>query len=94
MRERVQKIVYEAIEELNEELGSDELREAKEDTALFEALDSMAVLDFILAVEEKLEESFSKYVQIADERSMDASRTPFATVGSAIEYICERVRNG
>ena len=54
MRERVQKIVYEAIEELNEELGSDELREAKEDTALFEALDSMAVLDFILAVEEKL----------------------------------------
>jgi len=93
MREEIARIVFTVIGEIAEEVGEDRLQNATEETHLFELLDSMAVLDFILAVEEGIQVNYGRYVQIADEKSMDASQTPFKTVGSAIDFITAKVNS-
>ncbi len=40
--------------------------------AIYDNLDSMALLDFILEVEDSLQKEFGKYIQIADETTMDS----------------------
>ncbi|WP_292654783.1 hypothetical protein [Nitratifractor sp.] len=94
MNESIEAILYEAIAAVNEDLGSEELENPTPGTPLFEALDSMAVLDLILELEAKLQERYGRYIQIADEKSMDPALTPFKTVQSATEHIEKRIENG
>jgi len=93
VRETIDELVKETIRELNEDLNEAALECPDEQTPLFELLDSMAVLDFILGVEERIQQRFGRYVQIADETTMDASATPFKSVGSAVDFIMKKVQN-
>ncbi len=94
MNENIETILYEAIASVNEDLGSKELENPTPQTPLFAVLDSMAVLDLILELEAKLQERYGRYIQIADEKSMDPAHTPFKTVQSAVEHIEKMAANG
>jgi acyl carrier protein len=94
MPDPIEKIVLDVVAEINEELQVETLKHPNGDTKLFEALDSMAVLDFILGVEESLQRKYGRYIQIANEKSMDPESTPFKTVESAVAFIRERVSDG
>jgi len=83
----MEKLLKEAIKEINEELEIDELENVTDDTPLFELLDSMAVLDLILEIESKLQDKYGKYIQIADETTMDATKTPFKTFKTLKEFL-------
>lgn len=83
----IEAIVYHAIKNINEDLGSEVLENPTLDTPLFSELDSMAVLDLILELEEAIQEAKGEYIQIASQDTMDPNKTPFKSVGSTIEYI-------
>ena len=83
----IEAIVYRAIKNINEDLGSEVLENPTLDTPLFSELDSMAVLDLILELEEAIQEAKGEYIQIASQDTMDPNKTPFKSVGSTIEYI-------
>jgi len=94
MQEDIKNIIYKAIKEVNRDLNISELENPTDDTPLFELLDSMAILDFILEVESSLQDMFGKYIQIANEYSMDSNKTPFKSVKTTTDYILERISNG
>jgi len=87
----VKELVKEAIREVNKELDIKELENISNDTLLFALLDSMGVLDLILEIESRLQEKYDKYIQIADETTMDITKTPFKTFKTLVEFLEDKV---
>ncbi len=83
----VKKIVLECIAVINEELENNMLDNIDDKTPLFALLDSVTVLDLILELESSLELKYGRYIQVADEKSMDAINTPFKTVASLVDFL-------
>jgi acyl carrier protein len=54
-------------------------------------LDSMGLVTLIVDVEQRLEEEHDIVVVIADERAMSQKHSPFRSVGSLTDYICQLV---
>lgn len=52
-------------------------------------LDSMALVQFIVEVETALEDHTGTSIVLASERAMSRRRSPFASIGSLVEYIEE-----
>lgn len=93
MNEIIKLLVLESIEEINRDLQNEELNSPALETKFFELVDSLAVLNFIIDVEQRLEKRLGKYIQIANEDVMDASKTPFGTVKDIIEFISCRMNS-
>jgi acyl carrier protein len=54
-------------------------------------LDSMGLVTLIVDLEQRLEEDKDVYVVLADERAMSQRRSPFRTVGTLTDYICQLI---
>jgi acyl carrier protein len=54
-------------------------------------LDSMGLVNLIVEVEQRLEEEYDLAVVLADERAMSQKNSPFRTVQSLADYICQSV---
>ncbi len=94
MRDRVQVLVREAVNDLNDELEYDGLRDPTEETVIFDGsagVDSLSLVSLIVSLEAACEAEFGVEVSLADERAMSRHRSPFRTVGSLIELILERL---
>ena len=50
-------------------------------------LDSLGLVNLIVAVEQNIEDEFDITITLADERSMSQKHSPFRTVGSLVDYI-------
>jgi len=87
----IKDIVLEAIKSVNMELKNKDLETVSEETALFDRLDSMAILDLILEIEGGIQTEFGRYVQVADDTMMDSIKTPFKTVGTLVEFVEEKI---
>lgn len=88
--EEAQKLVLEAVEELNLQLDEGQQLEISPDTQLFgrgSKLDSLGLVNLIVLVEEKVADEFGTAVTIADERAMSQKSSPFRTVHSLAEYL-------
>ena len=92
--DRVLEIVYRAIDEINPGLpGERRLKKAPE-TALFGragALDSLGLVNLIVAVEQAVEDELGVSVALADEKAMSQSASPFRTVGTLAEYVRRQI---
>jgi D-alanine--poly(phosphoribitol) ligase subunit 2 len=90
--ETARRVVYDAIDIVNQQLpASKRLRKAP-DTVIVGAggaLDSLGVVSFVIAVEEKVAELTGAAVQLLDE-TMLAEGSPFHTAGSLARYIAAR----
>ena len=93
MNETIKLLVLESIEEINKDSQIEELYSPSLDTNFFDLVDSLAVLNFILDIEQRLEGHFGRYIQIANEEVMDTSKTPFRTVKDIIEFITRMVES-
>lgn len=93
MNDTIKLLVLESIKEINNDLQIEELYSPSLDTNFFDLVDSLAVLNFILDIEQRLERRFGRYIQIANEDVMDESKTPFKTVKDIIEFISSRVES-
>jgi|TARA_B100000315_G_scaffold80617_1_gene73844 acyl carrier protein len=85
-------IVFDAVNKVKQELGL--LDSIDVNTKLFDNFDSMCILQLILELEDQLQKKLDRYIQIADENSMDKELTPFKSVHSLIEYVDLRINNG
>ena len=72
--------------------GDGAVEDIGEDTRLLGrkgVLDSMGLVTLIVDVEQRLEEEYDVVVVLADERAMSQKRSPFRSVGSLTDYICQ-----
>ena len=54
-------------------------------------LDSMGLVTLIVEVEQRLEEEYDVVLVLADERAMSQKNSPFRSVQSLTDYICQVV---
>ena len=94
MKEKIRAILLDTLKEIGEELEIDRFETIDDNTAIYDNLDSMALLDLILEIEDSLQKEFGRYIQIADEKSMDRELTPLKSVESAVDMILSKVENG
>ncbi len=86
----VLKLIYDSIDEINEDLEEGEKVEKSEETIIFadgSSLDSLGLVNLITIVEQKIEEETGEYITIADERALSMESSPFQTVKTLKDYI-------
>lgn len=86
----VVQAIYDAIDEVNQQLPGKQRIEKSTDTVLFGRsgkLDSLGLVNLIVSVEERVEEEFGIAITIADERAMSQENSPFKSVGALADYI-------
>ena len=87
---KIEKIVFCAIDDLNQELSKGDRLGKSQDTILFggnSKLDSLGLVNLIVAVEQNIEDEFDITITLADERAMSQKHSPFRTVRSLSDYI-------
>lgn len=88
--ERVKKTILCVIDELNEQWPEDERIEKSGETILYGEsgrLDSVGLVNLIVAAEEAIEMEFGAPITLADERAMSLESNPFETISSLVDYI-------
>lgn len=93
---QVNQILFDAIEEINEELPPHQKITADHSTQLFGnkgALDSLTLVKLIVAAEQKVLETLNIAINIADERAMSRKNSPFKSVESLANYIVLLVKD-
>ncbi len=88
-RNRVQEIVYRAIDKINEGLPPEQQLTKSPDTCLFGdqgSLDSFGLINLIVALERTLCDETGTFIALAQERARSTS-SPFTTIGSLIDHI-------
>ena len=89
-KQRVESIIIQSLEEVNEVLGEKIVGPVIPETRIFGrkgVLDSMGLVTLITDLEEKLEEEFGVSLILADDRAMSQEKSPFRSVSSLAEYI-------
>jgi acyl carrier protein len=86
----IQQWIYDAIDEINEDLEQSEQIQKTESAQIFgkeSALDSMGLVNLITLIEQRIEDETGKFISIADEKAMSMQSSPFQTVASLKDYI-------
>ncbi len=87
---RIFKALFAAVDQLNQELPSEQRLSKTPETVIFGRggkLDSLGLVSFLVFAEQQLEEEFKTPVSLADERAMSQERSPFRTLATMAEYI-------
>jgi acyl carrier protein len=89
------QLIYEVIDELNEQLPAESRLAKAPQTVLFGAhgkLDSLGLVNLITLTEQKVEDTLGTTIVLADERALSQEDSPFQTVASLSAYICSVLR--
>ena len=87
------KIIYEAIDELNETL--DTPLEKSEGLVIFgpdAQLNSMEIVSLIISIERLIDEKYGKSITLASEKAFSRSSSPFRTPTTLAEYVEELLK--
>ena len=90
INERIKQAIFNSIEEINQQLEKEDELENSVDTILFGEggkLDSLGLINLVVAVEQNIEDEFDVTITLADERAMSQEKSPFRTVVSLANYI-------
>jgi acetyltransferase-like isoleucine patch superfamily enzyme len=94
LHQRATQAVLRAVAEVNEQLPSGRRLDSALDTALFDGggggagrLDSLGLLNLIVATEQQIEAEFGTTVTLADEGAMSQQHSPFRTIGTLAAYV-------
>jgi len=96
MREQVIQAIYLVIDEVNGQFPKEQRLNKSEDTVLVgpsSRLNSLGVISFIVATEQKIEGTFGKQITLTDERALSLDESPFRNVGMLAEYITELIES-
>ena len=89
-REQILKIIYGAIDEINKLSLSERKLDKTPDVKLYDKdgqLDSLMLVNLIVAIEQSIEEEFGVSLTIADEKAMSQKKSPFRTSSSLAEHL-------
>ena len=96
MQQKIENIIIEVLNELNEELENENLNNITKETKLYGgsgALDSLALVSLITDLEDKISDEFEKDIILADEKAMSAKTSPFRNIESLTSYIKSLLEN-
>ena len=96
MREEAFFLVKAAIEELNEELDYDSLRDVTEATPLYggdDSIDSLSLVALVVGLEQQVEKAFGKRISLADQKAVSMRHSPYRTAGSLVDLISARLES-
>ena len=86
----IENLIITSIKEINEQLPQEQQLGQSTKTVLFGKggeLDSLGLINLVVAVEQNIEDEFDVTITLADERAMSQKRSPFKTVGTLTNYI-------
>ncbi|MBI5375233.1 MAG: acyl carrier protein [Candidatus Schekmanbacteria bacterium] len=89
-KEKIIETIFNVIDEINLEFPEDNRLEKSVDTVLFGKsgkLDSLGLVNFIVATEQHIEENFNVLISLTDEKAMSQKNSPFKTIGTLADYI-------
>lgn len=89
-KELIQKIILQALNNVNDERGPDEQLTVDLNTRLFgtdAALDSLSLVSVIVDVEAAISEASGRDVSLTDDRAMNQSVSPFTDVDTLTAYV-------
>ena len=81
--------VYDAVDLINDQ-NEGLLIEKSPKTVLFGnegVLDSLGLVNLVIAIEQNIEDEYGISLALADERAMSQKHSPFRTIGSLVDYI-------
>jgi D-alanine--poly(phosphoribitol) ligase subunit 2 len=87
---QVNQILFDAIEEINEQLPPHQKIKADQSTPLFGpegVLDSLTLVKLIVSAEQKVQETLNVAITLADERAISQKNSPFKSVASLANYL-------
>ena len=90
MNEKILNLIIRSVKEVNEQLIEDKDLEQSAETILFGKegkLDSLALVNLLVAIEQNIEDEYDITITIADEKAMSQERSPFRTIGTLVDYI-------
>ena len=96
-KETVQRVLFDVIDEVNETLPPDRRLTKTAETRLFgrdSTLDSLGLVNLIVAFEQRLSDDLGLAVTLADEKAMSRSSSPFRTVETLSSYVLELIESG
>ena len=93
-RDRILEIVYASVGEFNQRLGPEARLPLEAETLLYGAdgpLDSLQLVQLIVATEQRIEDELGVSLTLADERALARKSSPFRSVGTLVDYVGERL---
>jgi hypothetical protein len=88
--ENIIAAIYRAIDWINRDLPPDRQLSKAPETRLLgsqSVLDSMHVVNLIVAIEQEVEDAFAIALTLADERALSMKASPFRSIQSLTDYI-------
>jgi D-alanine--poly(phosphoribitol) ligase subunit 2 len=89
-KQKIINLVFSVIDEINKELSKDEHIIKSLDSVIYGSngqLDSLGLVNFVVAVEQKIEDVFEKSINLADDKAMSEKNSPFQTIETFVNYI-------
>jgi len=87
--EKVEKLVYEVVKDINKMAVQNLNTERIGDIPLQERLDSLAMVNLVVSLEETIKQEFGISISLVGSDTEDSS--PFKTIGSLVHYICSQL---
>lgn len=94
-RESLRTCVRQAIEEVNEQLPPEQRVDSSPNAKLFgqgAPLDSLGLVNLIVAVEEALTDELDLEITLANEKAMSRRSSPFQSVDSLLDFVEELIQ--
>jgi acyl carrier protein len=90
MNEKVARCIYAAVDEANLDRDGKPPLERSLDTPIHgseSGLDSLGLINFIVAVEENLEREFDVVLVLGDDRALEHDPSPFTSIAALAAYV-------
>ncbi len=96
MKDEIVKIIFESLEEINEDLEYESLNNLSESTEIYggdEGIDSLSLVRFVTDVEMKVNDKFDSSVLLASEKAMSMRNSPYRNVGNFVEFVLGELKD-
>ena len=91
MQEKITQTVFEVVDEINQLLPPEQQLLKSSETVLLgkeSKLDSLGLINFIVATEEKIEEKFDgATIMLADSLTLPEENSPLTTIGRLVNHL-------
>ena len=92
--DKIEKSIFKAIDEVNQQLLDEQSIEKKYETILtgnLTKVGSMSLISLIFAVEEEIENAFNINLNLLGEEHLAMQQDPFKTIETLINYVSDRL---
>lgn len=90
MDDQILQALYAAVDDVNRQRAGAAPLPRSPETALFGSaseLDSLGLVNYIVAAEQRIEQICGKSVILADDRALSHEPSPFSSIGALADYV-------